>query len=57
MYVIEGTLKLIYGDDTYILHQGDMGCFDSCIPHSGKSIGDKKAKLLVLIYFYKRNRQ
>ncbi len=57
MYVMEGTLEFLYGDKTYILEKGDHVYFDSCVPHSGKSVGDKKAKLLVVIYFYKRNRQ
>ncbi|MBU1344720.1 MAG: XRE family transcriptional regulator [Proteobacteria bacterium] len=57
MYVMEGRLEFLYGDKTYIMEKGDNVYFDSCIPHSGKSLGDKKAVLLVVIYFYKRNRQ
>ena len=57
IYIMEGNIKFVYGDQTYILEQGDNVYFDSCIPHSGKSLGDKKARLLVVIYFYKRNRQ
>ena len=57
MYIMEGNIKFVYGDQTYILEQGDNVYFDSCIPHSGKSLGDEKARLLVVIYFYKRNRQ
>jgi quercetin dioxygenase-like cupin family protein len=54
---MEGTLEFLYGEDTYILEQGDNIYFDSCITHACKSLGDKKARLLVVIYFYKRNRQ
>ena len=57
IYVMEGRLEFLYGEDTYILEQGDNVYFDACVPHSGKSLGDKKARLLVVIYFYKRNRQ
>ena len=57
MYILEGRLEFIYGDTIYILEQGDNVYFDSCVPHSGKSLGDKKARVLVIIYFYKRNRQ
>jgi hypothetical protein len=39
------------------METGDHVYFDSRIPHSGRSLGDKKAKLMVVIYFYKRNRQ
>jgi transcriptional regulator with XRE-family HTH domain len=57
IYIMEGTLEFSYGADTYILEQGDNIYFDSCVPHAGKSLGDKKAKLLAVIYFYKRNKQ
>jgi transcriptional regulator with XRE-family HTH domain len=57
IYVMDGTCEFVYGDDTYLLEKGDHVYFDSCVPHAGKSIGDKKAVLLVVIYFYKRNRR
>lgn len=57
IYVLEGKLEFIYGEKTFIMEPGDNIYFDSCVPHGGKSIGDKKAKLMVIIYFYKRNRQ
>jgi hypothetical protein len=46
-----------HGDKSYIMETGEHVYFDSRIPHSGRSPGEKKAKLLVVIYFYKRNRQ
>lgn len=57
IYVMDGTSEFVYGDDTYTLKKGDHVYFDSCVPHGGRSIGDKKATLLVVIYFYKRNRR
>lgn len=57
MYVIDGRLEFIYGDQTYVMEPGDTVYFDSCVPHSGRSLGKKTARLLVMIYFYKRNRQ
>lgn len=54
VYVMEGKLEFVYGDETYMLEQGDHVYFDCCIPHSGRSIGEKKAKLMVVIYHYKR---
>jgi len=57
IYVMEGALEFLYDDDIYFLEQGDSVYFDSCVPHGGKSIGEEKAKLLVVIYFYKRNQQ
>lgn len=57
IYILEGKLEFIYGENKYIMEQGDNVYFDSCIPHAGISLGEKQAKLMVIIYFYKRNRQ
>jgi transcriptional regulator with XRE-family HTH domain len=56
IYVLDGKLEFHYGDDVHILNVGDNIYFDSIIPHVGKSLGRSKAQLLVVIYFYKRNR-
>jgi transcriptional regulator with XRE-family HTH domain len=56
IYVMDGQMEFCYGDDTYILNPNDNIYFDSIVPHVGKSLGNKKARLLVVIYFYKRNR-
>lgn len=56
-YVLEGRMEFIFGDKTHTLEAGDHIYFDSRIPHSGRSLGETKAKLLVVIYFYKRNRR
>lgn len=55
IYVLEGKMEFKYGDKTYIM-QEDHTYFDSRIPHTGKSVGETRAKLMVVIYFYKRNR-
>jgi len=55
IYVMEGQLEFCYGEDTYILNPGDNIYFDAIVPHVGKSLGGKKSRLLVVIYFYKRN--
>ncbi|OQY51774.1 MAG: hypothetical protein B6230_04115 [Desulfobacteraceae bacterium 4572_89] len=57
IYVLEGTLEFIYGEKKIIMEPGDNVYFDSCVPHGGRSLGDEKAKLMVTIFFYKRNRQ
>jgi transcriptional regulator with XRE-family HTH domain len=54
IYVLEGTLEMVYGDRTFTLAAGDNAYFDSRVPHSGRSVGKGTAKLLVMIYFYKR---
>ena len=55
MYVLEGTHEFVYGDKTYILNEGDSIYYDACVPHTGRSLGEKKARVLVVTYSYKRN--
>ncbi len=57
VYVLEGEIEFKYGADTFVLSEGDHAYFESRIPHTGRSVGEKRAKLMVVIYFYKRNRQ
>jgi transcriptional regulator with XRE-family HTH domain len=54
MYVLDGVHEFTYDEKKYILKRGDSIYFDSRIPHSGRSLGDKKAKILTIIYSYKR---
>ncbi|HEX2967053.1 MAG TPA: XRE family transcriptional regulator [Syntrophorhabdaceae bacterium] len=53
-YVLEGIHEFTYGDETYTLYEGDSIYFDSLVPHSGRSIGKQPAKILAIIYSYKR---
>jgi mannose-6-phosphate isomerase-like protein (cupin superfamily) len=48
MYILEGTHEFVYGKNRYILKRGDSVYYDSKIPHSGRSIGRKKAKILIV---------
>ena len=54
IYVLEGRLKLFYKGKSYILEKGDCAYFDADKPHSGISLGDKEATLLIVMYSYKR---
>jgi transcriptional regulator with XRE-family HTH domain len=54
MYVLEGKHEFKYDNRRYILEKGDSIYFDAIIPHSGRSIGKKKAKILAVMYSYKR---
>jgi len=54
LYVLEGTHEFIYGDQRYIMEEGDCVYFDSEVPHTGRSLGPKRAKLLAVMYSYKR---
>jgi len=52
--IIEGKVELRYGDERYILEEGDSVYIDGDIPYSGKSIGAKQAKVLAIAYRYKK---
>ncbi|HEX16329.1 MAG TPA: cupin domain-containing protein [Deltaproteobacteria bacterium] len=42
LYVLEGTHEFIYGDQRYIMEEGDCVYFDSEVPHAGRSLGPKR---------------
>jgi transcriptional regulator with XRE-family HTH domain len=54
MYVLEGTHEFIYDGEKYLMKEGDSVYFDATVPHTGRSVGKKKAKLLAVMYNYKR---
>lgn len=55
MYTLEGVHEFVYDNKSYIVNKGDSIYFDSGIPHTGRSIGKKRAKILAVMYSYKRN--
>lgn len=55
MFILEGTHELVFNNKKYILNEGDSVYFDSRIPHTGRSIGEKRAKILAVMYSYKRD--
>ena len=57
MYVMQGVHEFIYNDKKYVLKEGDSIYFDSRIPHTGRSVGKKRAKILAVMYSYKRHSQ
>lgn len=54
IYVLEGRHELVYNGKPYIMKKGDSAYYDSRISHSGRSLGKKKAKLLVVLHHNKR---
>ena len=54
MFVLEGKHEFIYDGETFIMEKGDSVYFDAAVPHTGKSLGQKKAKLLAVLFSYKR---
>jgi transcriptional regulator with XRE-family HTH domain len=55
MYVLEGRHELIYNGNRYLMQKGDCVYFDAAVPHTGRSLGNKKAKLLAVMYNYRRS--
>lgn len=53
-FILEGTVEFNYEGKKYVLNEGDSLYFDSGLPHTGRSIGKKKARILAVIYPYKR---
>lgn len=54
IYVLEGAYEFIYDGKRYVMEPGDSVYFDSGVPHSASSLGEKKATILVVMYSYKR---
>jgi transcriptional regulator with XRE-family HTH domain len=54
-YVLEGKMEFFYDGESYaILEAGDHVYFDAEKPHSARSLGNKRARVLIVIYSYKR---
>jgi len=53
-FILEGEIELNYGGESYRLEAGDSVYFDTHIPHSGRSVGEKPAQALTMFYSYKK---
>ena len=49
LFVIQGSMKFIHGNEEYIVNEGDCVYFDSSIPHFGESIGRTEVKCFMVI--------
>ena len=54
IFILEGRHEFIYDGQKYIMEKGDSVYFDAAAPHSGRSLGKKKAKILLVMFNYKR---
>ncbi len=54
LYVLEGSLEFHYGSKKYVLKKGSSIYYDGHIPHQAQSLGQSKAKLLVILYSYRK---
>lgn len=48
--VMQGTMEISYGDDLFVLEEGDSIYYDSIIPHHVHAFEGQKAKILAVIY-------
>ncbi len=54
LFVLEGEIEFYLDDERFVLSEGDSIYFDSGKAHSGRSLGDTGAKLLIVIYSYRK---
>lgn len=50
IYILEGTMELNYGKNTYLLNEGDSIYYDSVISHHLHGYKGQAAKILAVIY-------
>jgi len=50
LFVLQGTMKFLYGTEEYIVGKGDCIYFDSSVPHFGESMGERAVKCFMVIY-------
>jgi transcriptional regulator with XRE-family HTH domain len=50
IYVLEGNLKIEYGQDTFTLNTGDSIYYDSIVPHRVLSADNNPARIIAVIY-------
>ncbi len=50
LYVLEGSIKVAYGKDEYILKTGDSIYLDSIVKHQVYSADNNSAKVLAVVY-------
>jgi len=50
IYCIEGAFEITYGNDTYILEEGDSIYYDSIVAHHVHAADEQGAKLLAVVY-------
>ena len=48
--VMEGTMEISYGKNTYLLEEGDSIYYDSIVPHHVHGYQGQAAKILAVIY-------
>lgn len=50
IYVLEGTMEVRLGDEIHLLEPGDAIYYDSTVPHLVKCYGEKRTRILAVLY-------
>lgn len=50
IYVMDGEIEILYGQDSYIVSAGDSIYYDSIVPHDLHAYGGNDAKILAVVY-------
>jgi transcriptional regulator with XRE-family HTH domain len=50
IYVMDGQIEILYGQENYLLSEKDSIYYDSVVPHDLHAYGDKDAKILAVVY-------
>lgn len=50
IYVLEGSVEICYGKETYVLTVGDSIYYDSFVDHHVHATGNQAAKILAVVY-------
>ena len=50
IYVMDGEIEILYGQEKYLVSAGDSIYYDSIVPHDLHAFGSKDAKILAVVY-------
>lgn len=50
IYVLSGTIQILYGKNTYELEAGQSIYYDSVVPHDVSAKGEEDARILAVVY-------
>lgn len=50
IYVLDGEIEVLYGEDKYLISRGDSIYYDSIVPHDLHAYDGKDAKILAIVY-------
>ncbi|MGB4413524.1 MAG: XRE family transcriptional regulator [Paludibacter sp.] len=50
IFVLKGSVKIIYGKETYILNEGDSIYYDSIVDHLVSAVDDQPTQIVAVVY-------